>query len=374
MTNLQRLHDEQGQSPWLDNLTRDHLRSGHLERLVDRGVRGVTANPTILANAIAGSDAYDDQHALAIRAGATTEEAYWELVIADVVDALDQLAGVHEQSNGADGFVSLEVAPGLAHDAEASAMAAASLHARIDKPNLLVKIPATAAGVEAIRQATAAGHSINVTLIFSLDRYAQVIEAYLSGLETFAAAGGDLAKVRSVASFFVSRVDTEVGRRLAAAQINGNGVAGRVAIAQARRAYAMFRDAFHGSRWDALAAHGATVQRPLWASTSTKDPSLADTLYVDALIGSDTVTTLPEPTIEAFEDHGTLARTIDVDLEEATATLSRTEDLGIDLADVGATLEDEGVAAFNRSFAEVLGRLHAKSSSVRDGASEARTG
>jgi transaldolase len=358
MTNLHRLYLEQGQSPWLDNLTRDHLRSGHLERLVDRGVRGVTANPTILADAIAASDAYDNQFAQLIASGATTEDAYWELVIADVVDALDLLAPLHEATNGTDGFVSLEVAPALAHDAESSAAAAANLHQRIGRPNLLVKIPATAAGIDAIRQATAAGHSINVTLIFSLDRYAQVIDAYLAGLEDWAASGGDLSAIHSVASFFVSRVDTEVDRRLRTTNA-GEGLKGKVAVAQARGAYAMFRDAFHGPRWDALAAHGATVQRPLWASTSTKDPTLPDTLYVDQLIGPETVTTLPEPTIDAFEDHGAVARTIDAN-PPAAAVLTRVADLGVDLADVGRALEDQGVAAFARSFVEVLGRLDAK--------------
>ncbi|MCB1003461.1 MAG: transaldolase [Acidimicrobiales bacterium] len=359
MTKLRRLHDEQGQSPWLDNLTRDHLRSGHLERLVNRGVRGVTANPTILANAIAGSDAYDDQFAELVGGGATVEDAYWELVIADVVEALDLLAPLHEASNGGDGFVSLEVAPALAHDADASAAAAADLHQRIDRPNLLVKIPATSEGIDAIRQATSAGNNINVTLIFSLNRYDQVIDAYLTGLETLAASGGDLATVHSVASFFVSRVDTEVDRRLPATA-TGHAVKGTVAVAQARRAYAMFRDAFRGPRWDALAARGATVQRPLWASTSTKDPTLPDTLYVDQLIGPDTVNTLPEPTIDAFEDHGTVARTIDESADGAGAILTRAADLGVDLADVGSTLEDQGVAAFTRSFAEVLASLQAK--------------
>jgi transaldolase len=359
MTKLHRLHDEQGQSPWLDNLSRDHLRTGHLEALVHRGVRGVTANPTILADAIAGSDAYDEQFAELVGGGASTEDAYWELVISDVVEALDLLAPLHEASNGTDGFVSLEVAPGLAHEADASAAAAAYLHRRIARPNLLVKIPATGEGVDAIRQATAAGHSINVTLIFSLGRYAQVIDAYLTGLESFAAGGGDLSAVRSVASFFVSRVDTEVHRRLPAT-VDGNALQGKVAVAQAHRAYATFRDAFQGPRWNRLAAQGATPQRPLWASTSTKDPTLPDTLYVDQLIGPDTINTLPELTIDAFEDHGTVARTIDENADAAAAILTRTAELGVDLADVGRALEDQGVVAFARSFAEVLDRLQGK--------------
>jgi transaldolase len=360
MRNLQRLHVEQGQSPWLDNLTRDHLRSGQLARLVERGVRGVTANPTILANAISGSAAYDDQFARLVRDGTGEEDAYWELVIADVVDALDLLGPLHEASRGGDGFVSLEVAPSLAHDAAASVRAAMGLHQRIDRSNLLVKIPATSAGIDAIRDATGAGASINVTLIFSLERYAQVIEAYLSGLETFTGGGGDLRRVHSVASFFVSRVDGEVARRLTDTDGGPADLRGKVAIAQARCAYAMFRDAFTGPRWNALAAIGATVQRPLWASTSTKDPTLPDTLYVDSLIGPDTVTTLPEPTIEAFDDHGTVRGTVDLDPDGAAAVLARASDRGVDLVDVGHTLEEQGVAAFARSFAEVLDRLRGK--------------
>lgn len=360
MTNLQRLHDEQGQSPWLDNLTRDHLRSGRLERLVERGVRGVTANPTILANAIAGSAAYDEQFTQLVHDGADTESAYWELVIADVIDALDQLGPVHEASSGGDGFVSLEVAPSLAYNAAASVRAAVGLHQRIERPNLLVKIPATEPGVAAIREATAAGYSINVTLIFSLERYAQVIEAYLSGLETFARNGGDLRRVSSVASFFVSRVDTEVARRLGDTGVGPGDLKGKVAVAQARLAYSMFGGAFAGDRWEALAAQGGTVQRPLWASTSTKDPALPDTLYVDSLIGPDTVTTLPEATIDAFNDHGTVQRTIDHDPDGAAAVLARAADRGVDLIGVGRTLEAQGVAGFARSFAQVLDQLHTK--------------
>jgi transaldolase len=267
------------------------------------------------------------------------------------------LGPVHEASHGGDGFVSLEVAPGLAYDTAASLHAATELRRRIGRPNLLVKIPATDPGIDAIRDATAAGASINVTLIFSPERYAQVIEAYLSGLETFAGRGGDLRQVRSVASFFVSRVDREVERRLGDADTGPGDLRGKVAVAQARRAYAMSRDAFSGARWHALAARGATVQRPLWASTSTKDSVLPDTLYVDSLIGPDTVTTLPEPTIDAVEDHGTIRRTVDHDLDGAAAVLALAAERGVDLVDVGRTLEDQGVAAFARSFAEVLDRL-----------------
>jgi transaldolase len=266
-----------------------------------------------------------------------------------------------DTSDGTDGFVSLEVAPELARDTEGTVVAARDLHQRIDRPNLFVKIPATAEGIPAIRAMIAEGHSINITLIFSLARYEQVIEAYLSGLETLAAAGGDLGRVHSVASFFVSRVDTEVDRRLDA--IGGDDAVSlrtTAAIAQARLAYRLFRERFAGERWDGLAAVGAHVQRPLWASTSTKKPALPDTLYADSLIGPDTVNTLPDATIAAFEDHGTVAPTIDIAVDAAAEVMDRLAALGIDMDDVGATLEDQGVASFHQSFAHVLTALDTK--------------
>jgi transaldolase len=360
MTKLQRLHREQGQSPWLDNLRRVDLRDGTLGRLVAAGIRGVTANPTILARAIEGSGAYDEQLATLTARGRPLPDAYWDLVVDDVLGALDLLRPTFDASGGGDGFVSVEVAPELAHDTGATVAAARELHQRIARPNLLVKIPATAAGVPAIRAMTAEGRSINVTLIFSLARYAEVVDAYLDGLEALARRGGDLASVHSVASFFVSRVDTEVDRRLAA--IGGDALAlrGEAAVAQARLAYRLFRERFAGGRWQRLAARGARLQRPLWASTSTKDPAYPDTRYVDSLIGPDTVTTLPEPTIAAFEDHGTVARSIDRGLDHAAAVLRWLAAAGVDLDDVGATLEEQGVAAFHASFAHVLGTLAAK--------------
>jgi transaldolase len=361
MTKLQRLYNEQGQSPWLDNLTRVYLRDGTLRRLVADGIRGVTANPTIFAKAIEGSDAYDEQFAALIAQGRPVLDAYWDLVVDDIGDALGVLRPTFDASAGTDGFVSVEVAPELARDTDATIAAARQLHRRIAEPNLLVKIPATGEGVPAVQAMIAEGRSINITLIFSVARYAEVIEAYLAGLETLAKGGGDLASVHSVASFFVSRVDTEVDRRLdAIGTSDALALQGQAAVAQAKLAYRLFGDRFSGPRWQALAARGAQVQRPLWASTSTKNPAYPDTLYVDSLIGSDTVNTLPEATIAAFEDHGTIARTIDRGVAHAEAVMEALAEVGVDMDDVGRTLEDQGVASFHQSFAHVLQALEHK--------------
>jgi transaldolase len=370
VTKLQSLYAEQGQSPWLDNLRRDWLRNGHLANLVKTGVRGVTSNPTIFAKAIAGEDDYDEQFASLISKG-SIEDAYWELVIDDIVDALAVLRGVHEQSGGTDGFVSLEVAPALAHDIDGTVKLAQSLHDRIDTSNLFVKVPATAEGVTAIQRLIAGGRSINVTLIFGLTRYDEVVEAYLSGLEEYAGSGhDDLRHVASVASFFVSRVDTEIDRRLEELAGGAGGdekilaLRGRAAVAQAQEAYQHFVRAFSGPRWEALAAKGAQVQRPLWASTSTKNPNYHDLLYVDTLIGPHTVNTMPEATLEAFDDHGTLARTVDADPTEADAVIGQLQEAGIDMADVAHTLEDEGVHTFAKSFDELIQTLTDKAASL----------
>ena len=365
MTKLQRLYTEHGQSPWLDNLTRGYLRDGTLARFVGDGIRGVTANPTIFAKAIEGSDAYDEQFGALIAAGRSTTDAYWDLVIDDVRDALAVLRPVHDASGGTDGFVSIEVAPERAHDTDGTISAARDLHTRINQPNLFVKIPATAEGIPAIQAMTAEGRSINITLIFSLSRYRQVIDAYRAGLEAYARGGGDLNEVHSVASFFVSRVDTEVDRRLdAIGTPEALALRGKAALAQAQLAYRLFREQFADHQWTELTARGAHIQRPLWASTSTKNPALPDTLYVDRLIGPDTVNTLPETTITAFEDHGTLARTIDENVDDAAAVLERLGDVGIDMEDVGHALEDRGVAGFHESFAHVLATLDTKASQL----------
>ncbi|MFG1674385.1 transaldolase [Micromonospora sp. NPDC049282] len=361
MSTLERLYTEYGQSPWLDNLTRGYLRNGTLKQLVADGIRGVTANPTIFAKAIVGSTDYDEQFAALTAAGRPPQDAYWQLVVDDVTAALAVLRPVFDTSGGTDGFVSVEVAPELARDTGATLGAARALHERIAAPNLFVKIPATEQGVPAIREMIADGHSVNITLIFSLTRYEQIIEAYLSGLEALVERGGDPSRVHSVASFFVSRVDTEVDRRLETAGTPpALALRGQAAIAQAKLAYRLFRERFTGERWQRLATLGAHPQRPLWASTSTKNPAYPDTRYVDHLIGPDTVNTLPEVTIAAFTDHGTLARTIDTEVDESAAVMRRLAAAGVDMDDVGLTLEDQGVAGFHASSQRVLAALATK--------------
>ncbi|MGH9263060.1 MAG: transaldolase [Acidimicrobiales bacterium] len=362
MTRLQRLFQEQGQSPWLDNLKRGYLSSGELTRFVNEGIRGITSNPTIFQKAIAGQAEYDDQFRGLIERKESVDDAYWDLVIDDVEAALGLLRPIYDESAGGDGFVSIEVAPGLANDTEGTIASARDLHERIDEPNLLVKIPGTAAGIPAIRQMIAEGRSINVTLIFSIDRYDEVIEAYLSGLE---ACEGDLSRVHSVASFFVSRVDTEVDRRL---QKIGTDEAlalrGKAAVAQAKLAYELFTTRFRGERWDALCDQGARVQRPLWASTSTKNPAYPDTLYVDSLIGPDTINTMPDATIDAFERRGTVACTINKGLDEAHQVMDDLARVGVEMAEVSRTLEEEGVASFAKSFDELMTTLGDKAAEL----------
>jgi transaldolase len=365
MNKLQRLYEELGQSPWLDNLTRGYLRDGTLAKMVGHGIRGVTANPTIFANAIGESADYDEQFASLTAAGYSPQEAYWELVVDDINAALAVLRPVYDAAGGTDGFVSVEVAPELARDTQATIAAARGLHERIAAPNLFVKIPATTEGIPAIQTMTAEGRNINITLIFSLPRYAEVIEAYLTGLEAFTASGGDPSTVRSVASFFVSRVDTEVDKRLQAIGTDqALALRGRAAVAQAKLAYQLFQERFHGKRWQRLADLGGHRQRPLWASTSTKNPAYPDTRYVDELIGADTVNTLPETTMAAFEDHGRLARTLDTHVDESMDVMHRLTSVGIDMDDVGRTLEDKGVASFHDSFEGILARLTTKASQL----------
>ncbi len=367
MDRLAHLYHEFGQSPWLDNLKRGYITSGQLSHLVDKGIRGLTSNPTIFQKAIQGSPDYDEQFRTLAAAGHPIIEDYWALVLADIQGALEIFAELYHDSHGADGYVSVEVDPGLAHDAKATEVAARLLHEQIKRPNLMVKIPATAEGVDAIQATVAEGRNINVTLIFSLERYKSVMEAYIRGLELYSEQpGSDLSKVASVASFFISRVDTEIDRRLEtigtpeALDLRGKG-----AVAQGKLAYQLFQKAFSGHRWEALAAKGAVVQRPLWASTSTKNPAYPDTLYVDELIGPDTVNTLPEATIEAFADHGTLARRVDADLDQAHAAWTSLTKVGVDLDDVADTLEREGVTSFQKSFDELLGALDAKATELR---------
>jgi transaldolase len=358
MSRLHDLYHDHGQSPWLDNLQRGWLTSGELARWVERGVRGITSNPTIFQKAIANSPLYDEQFGDLVGGGTSVDDAYWDVVVSDIQGALSLLRPVHDESDGVDGYVSLEVAPELARDRDGTIASARELHERIAEPNLFVKIPATAEGVEAIRQMISEGRSINVTLIFGIDRYDDVIEAYIAGLEAY---DGDLSAVASVASFFVSRVDTEVDQRLEAiGSPEALGLRGKAAVANAQVAYKLFLDRFQGPRWAALAARGARVQRPLWASTSTKNPAYPDTLYVDPLIGPDSVNTMPEATLEAFDDHGTLARTIDADPQAAADTLAAIRAVGVDLDDVSRVLEDQGVASFAKSFDELMTSLATK--------------
>jgi transaldolase len=370
MTRLQELYDIAGQSPWLDNLRRDWIKDGQLADLLALGVRGITSNPTIFAKAISGHDVYDEQFK-ALMADHSVESAYWEMAITDIVDALSLLRPLYDESDREDGFVSLEVSPALAHDTEGTVRDARMLHERVDQPNLFVKVPATREGVPAIETLIGEGHSINVTLIFGLDRYDEVMEAYLRGLEALVAAGreAELARVASVASFFVSRVDTEVDRRLEglAGGEDGDpailGLRGTAAVAQAQTAYQHFQRTFEGERWEALRAKGARVQRPLWASTSTKNPGYSDLLYVDNLIGPATVNTMPEGTLHGFEEHGTLKRTVDADPAGANDVLARLAEVGIDMLDVEQTLEDEGVGSFAKSFDELTQSLTDKAAS-----------
>ncbi|MGY1616883.1 transaldolase [Geodermatophilus sp. SYSU D00691] len=341
-----------GVAVWLDDLSRDRIRSGNLQSLVDEySVVGVTTNPTIFAAAISGSDSYDDQvHALAVR-GVSVEEALRTITAADVRDACDLLAPVAERQPG-DGRVSLEVAPGLAHDTDATAAEAAHLWWLVDRPNLYIKIPATEAGLPAITETIANGISVNVTLIFSLERYRAVMDAYLSGLEKRVENGGSLEGIASVASFFVSRVDTEIDKRLDKAGADPS-LKGRAGVANAQLAYQAYEEVFSSDRWRALEAKGAAPQRPLWASTGVKNPEYSDTLYISELIAPGTVNTMPEKTMKAYADHGEPGTPVQKSYEDAAAVMKSIADAGVDLDDVFKVLEDEGVQKFVDSWDEL---------------------
>jgi transaldolase len=340
-----------GQSVWIDYLSRDLLQSGALEHALEEdAVVGVTSNPTIFAKALSAGDAYDEQ--IADSSDGDVKSVFLRLAMCDVAVACDLLRPIWERTGGGDGYVSIEVDPNLADDTEATITEATRFHEAIARPNLLVKIPATDAGVPAIEEMTARGHAINVTLIFSLARHREVIEAYLRGLERLLAVGGDPARVHSVASFFVSRVDTETDRRLT--ELGRDDLKGRLGIANAKLAYQEYKRAFVGERWDALAARGASKQRCLWASTSTKDPSLRDTLYVEELIGPETISTMPEETIRAFQDHGRVGLRLESDLDDARYLFNELRAAGVDYHDVVGTLEREGIEKFVASFNELL--------------------
>ncbi len=366
-TQLQALR-EQGQSPWIDFITRRFLEDGELAELIRDGVVGVTSNPTIFQKAIAGDDLYHEQLQVLAERGEDPYDAFIEIARDDIRSACDQLAQTFADpgTDGIrDGWVSLEVDPRLAHDSERTLAEARRLHELVGRPNLMVKIPGTEEGLSAIESAVAFGIPVNVTLLFSLARHRQAAEAYVRGLQRLHAAGGELSAVASVASFFISRVDTEVDRRLD--QIGGHGdLKGKLAIANAQLAYQTYRQVFSGLEWEELVSFGATPQRCLWASTSTKNPQYRDVMYVEQLIGPSTVNTMPPETIEAFNDHGNVARTIDSDVDRAQRTLQAVAGAGVDYDDVVETLEREGVQKFADSFHELT---QAVTASLRGAAS-----
>jgi transaldolase len=346
-----------GQSVWIDFLSRELVHQGELARMMEEdAVTGVTSNPTIFQKAISRGDAYDDQLRDLVEHEDDAKEIFIALAGRDVGDACDLMRAVWDGGAGLRGYVSIEVDPTLAYDSEGTLAEAKRLHALVDKPNLYVKIPATAEGLEPIEEMIALGKSINVTLIFSLQRHREVMEAYIRGIERLVADGGDPRPVSSVASFFVSRVDTEADKRLA----GHPELQGKLAVANAKLAYQSWKEVFSGERWAALEAKGASKQWCLWASTSTKNPAYRDVLYVEELIGPDTVNTMPEETIEAFQDHGDVALTLEQGIDEAQRVFEAVEAAGVSVEDVTDTLEREGVQKFSDSFDELLGGIRAK--------------
>ncbi len=360
-----------GQSIWLDFINRDMLGDGELaRRIAEDDLTGMTSNPSIFEKAMAEGTSYDSQLG-EIGADLSPAEAFEILSTDDVRRACDLFRPVYDATGGKDGFVSLEVSPGMAHDTEGTIAEAHRLWATVDRPNVMIKVPGTSEAMEAIRRLTASGMNVNITLLFAIDAHRQVIEAYLSGLEERAAAGKPLAHIASVASFFVSRVDTKVDKQLEEIAAAGGDKAdlarslmGHAAIANAKLAYRLFTSSFAGSRWEALSAKGAQLQRPLWASTSTKNPAYRDVLYVEQLIGPHTVNTVPPATIEAFRDHGEVARTVDKDLDGAVRSLAQLESVGVSLDKVTAELLTEGLASFEKAFNTLLAGLDRKRQAV----------
>src|SRR5215207_9725040 len=352
---------EAGQSVWMDSLSRDDIENGDLERMIESGVVGITSNPTIFQKVISHSSLYDEQLEELSRREDDPKEIFLELARRDIRDACDLLMPVFERTNRLDGYVSLEVSPDLAYDTPATVEEATRLHELVDRPNLMVKIPATLPGLAAVEEMIATGNSINVTLIFSLRRYRAVAGAYIRGLQRLVAAGGDPSGVASVASFFVSRVDTEADKRLE--KIGGHDdLKGRFAIENAKLAYAAFKEIFSGENWEFLESKGATKQRPLWASTSTKNPEIRDVMYVEELIGPDTVNTMPISTLEAFMDHGEVnPNALKEGLDEARTLIGELREVGVDYEDVTEILEKEGVGKFADSFDELLEGIKDKS-------------
>ncbi|HVM25108.1 MAG TPA: transaldolase [Candidatus Limnocylindrales bacterium] len=355
---------ELGQAVWLDNISRQLVEDGGLERLItEDGLTGVTSNPSIFEKAMGGSDRYDEDLAEAAGRGLDAEGVFLELAFRDIRAGAELLRGVYDETEGRDGYVSFELAPGLADDAQGSIESAKLLRERIDRPNVLIKVPGTEAGVTAFEELTAAGVSVNVTLLFAVPRYEEVAEAYVRGLERRLENGERIDRVASVASFFVSRVDSTIDKRLE--ELGRGDLAGKAGVANAKLAYEAFGRIFSGERWERLAAAGAHVQRPLWASTSTKNPAYPDTLYVDELIGPDTVNTMPDATLEAARAHANPARTVDRDVEAAHAHMDALREAGVDVDEiVGVTLVEEGVAAFAKSYDSMIETIGEKARSV----------
>ena len=360
MNRIQELQ-KQGQSIWLDYIERGMVQSGELQRTVDEGVTGVTSNPTIFQQAISKSEAYRDSLQQLVIGNLDNKTIFEQLAIADIQAAADVLHPIYQRTAKQDGYVSIEVAPDLAYDTAATIAEARRLFAAVARPNVMVKVPATQAGIEAIRQLISDGININVTLIFGLERYAEVKEAYLKGLEVRMKANQAINHIASVASFFVSRVDSNVDARLEKATTNNGtqpqSLMGKAAVANAKLAYAQFQAKFSGERWQALADVGAQFQRPLWASTSTKNPQYPDLLYVEPLIGPHTVNTMPPKTLDAYQDHGNAARTIDTDIAEARNVFTQLKALGISMEEVAVELESEGVQKFADSYRELLNAI-----------------
>ncbi len=359
---MTKLHElaEIGQAIWLDYIRRDLMDSGELQQMIDNGLRGMTSNPAIFSAAIAKSDLYDDQ--LRTLTGIPVVEAYEAMAIQDIQAAADLLKQVYDSSNGLDGYVSLEANPHLANDRDGTLAEVHRLKDAVQRENVMFKVPATPEGVQAVEQLIGEGTNVNITLMFSMDHYDAVAEAYIAGLEKFAANGGDVSKVASVASFFVSRVDVKLDAKFN--EMGETELLSKIGIANSKAVYQRFKELFSGERWEALAAKGAQVQRPLWASTSTKNPDLPDTLYVDTLIGPDTVNTLPPNTFDAFLDHGTVANTVEDDMDTVYAQLEKLASLGIDLNAVGVELQEEGVEKFNKPFDDLLATIEQKREAV----------
>ena len=367
---------EIGQSIWLDSIDRRMLQDGELDRRIrEDALTGMTSNPTIFQKALASSNAYDDQITEAEDKGLTSWELFELLETTDVRDACDHFAGVYSSTRGGDGYVSIEVSPGVSHSADATVEEARRLWKTVDRPNVMVKVPGSAEGAIAVRRLITEGINVNITLLFAIEAHERVSDAYIAGLEDRIKSGKPIDGLHSVASFFVSRVDTEVDKRLDALIAKADAaerdrlkmLKGRAAIANAKLAYRLFRQKFAGPRWETLARQGARLQRPLWASTSTKNPEYRDVMYVEELIGPDTVDTMPPATIEAFREHGVVDRTVDKKVAAAEGLLREIEAVGISMKDVTAKLLVDGIASFQKSFDELIGGLESKIGSLAPG-------